>query len=292
MNEILIVGLLSYESPKYWGLCSQCLDFTRSDDTEIFYAIGLDRVSKAKEQELYEVMPLARGGIMTYDVSIAPGKKKETTHQKRVRIGQLYNNIFELMPKSFRYVFSLDCDIAITKPGWDKMFMDELHDQYVVIGHGYGSRWAEKYQGFPCLQCSFFDWNKVGTLKFDFRGSGEKLKIRTEQDAKNFGLKVGAKLNRDIGWECPKVIREAGFDGKEMGFIPGNHKDSEILTPRCPSDKKIYKKNIKDNIKSLFEIRWKGESVGTHLTKSTCLEYNKHPISKYWVARVKSCIGK
>jgi len=286
MDDILVVGLLSYESPEYWGLCNDSIKATCNSDVSFF--IGLDRVPLSKKDHLCSLVT----DVSTIDVSISPGKKKETTHQKRVRIGQLYNNLFDAMPKSFRYVFSMDGDIAMTMPGWDNIFKNELENEFVVIGHGYGPRWPGKYQGFPCLQCAFMEWEKIKHLKFDFRGSSDSQKIKTKEESSIFGLPVGSTINKDIGWRFPRTIRKGGFDGKNLDLISGDNIQSEILNPLCKADKKIYKRNKKDNIKSLFEIRWNDSSVGTHLTKSTCLEYNKHPISKYWIDRVKGRIGK
>ncbi len=286
MDEILIVGLLSYESPEYWRLCHQCIEAT-TQSSQIKYLIGLDRVDQKRIEHLQDCVP----GLTTTDISLKPKAKKETTHQKRIRIGQLYTNVFKEIPDRSRYVFSLDGDIALTYKGWDDLLKKELDNRCVVIGHEYGKRWPEKYQAFPCLQCSFFDWGKIKDLKLDFRGHGKLMRISTKEESKVFGLPVGTNMNRDIGWQWPLVIKSAGYDGKTMQIIRGESKDSQILHPHSEKDRRIYKQNKKDNIKGLFEIHWEGKAIGSHLTKSTCLEFNTHPVSKYWVQRVRKYIG-
>jgi len=287
-NEILIVGLLSYEDPKYWDFCNKCIEKTISSSGIVRYLIGLDRVSKSNRKKLESYLPR----LSLYDISITPKKKKETTHDKRIRIGSLYNKIFSHIPNDEKYVFSLDGDIALLCHDWDTLLINELKNDCVVIGHEYGPRWPKKYQDFPCLQCSFFDGSKVNKLNVDFRGDGKPFKIKTEKHSRIFGLPIGTNLNRDIGWKWPLRIQEAGYSAKIMQFVPGNDKRSKILQPKTKHDKKVYSINQKENIKSLFEIHWKKKVIATHLTKSTCLEFNKHPVCKYWLRRVEGYLEK
>lgn len=282
-KELLILGLLSYESPAYWKFCNKCIQSTVSPNTIIRYFIGLDRVKKEKVKTLHSCLP----NLTTGDVTIKPPKRKETIHEKRVRIGRLYNNLFSAMPRDSKYMFLLDGDIAMVQSNWDEVLIRELDEKYVVIGHEYSSRWPEKYQGFPCLQCSLFDAERILKLNMDFAGHGKPFKVKNKKYSKIFGLPMGADLNRDIGWEWPLRIKEAGYDGKILTFLPGDHKLSQVLRPKSKEDTKLYKQNVKSGIKGLFEFHWQGRVVGTHLTKSTCLEFDKHPICKYWVAKVE-----
>ena len=287
-REILITGLLSYESPKYWELCRQSIEATVSSSTNIKYLIGFDRVDKATRKKLISYLP----GCHTCDVSIYPPEtKKETTHDKRVRIGKVYNKLFSHIPDASKYVFMLDGDICFVQKDWDEILLNELDDHCITIGHEYSKRWPEKYQGFPCVQCALFDFSKVKDLGISFEGSSKTLTIETSEQSRIFGLKKGQKLNRDIGWEWPLRIKKAGYSGKCLSFLPGDHKLCQLLRPDSKDDHKVYKQNERDGIKSLFELHWDGKVIGTHLTKSTCLAFNKHPVCKFWIKRVRDRIS-
>lgn len=285
-HSILIAGLLSYESPKYWGLCNKSIENTISSDTSVSYLIGLDRVPKNEVQELKTYLP----NLTTFDTSIEPSnvkKGKEDKTAKRIRIGQLYNNLFARIPKETQYAFILDGDIAFVKKNWDLDLLGCLNDNCVVVGHEYSDRWPGKYQNFPCVQCSLFNYQKIKDLKIDFCGTSKDLKIETKDQSTIFGIPVGQKLNRDIGWEWPLKIKQSGFSAKTMKFVPGDHASASFLKPVSKQDFDIYKINHKDGIKSLFEFYLDGQLIGTHLTKSTCLRYDIHPISKFWIERVQ-----
>lgn len=287
MPKICILGLLSYESPKYWNLCKKSIDKTKSGRNEIEYLIGLDRVNQEKSNELIRYIPEAK----IVDVSIFPPNRKETTHEKRVRIGSLYNNLLSHFTSDADYLFILDSDIAFVKQGWDDLFISELKDNIIAIGHEYGNRWPQKYQNFPVAQCFFANAKKMKDIKVNFQGHGKKYKISSKADASIFGLKKGDELNRDIGWELPKKIKEAGFDAKIMQFVYGEDERCQLLKPTTKEDKKVYKINTEDNIKSLFEIHFNNEIIATHLTKSTCLKFNEHIVCKYWIQKVCNYLG-
>lgn len=285
-NEITILGLLSYESPKYWHLCHRSIENTISHNCKIRYIIGLDRVSKETEKELKSYLP----NLITFDTSIKPSivkNGKENKTAKRIRIGSLYNNLYSKIPNDSKYCFMLDGDIAFVKKDWDILLTSHLKDKCVVIGHEYSDRWPGKYQNFPCVQCSLFDYQAIKNIRIDFRGTEKDLVIKEPEQSEVFGIKNGERLNRDIGWEWPLMIKNAGFTGKVMKFIQGENRQAKLLMPKSENDKKIYKINQKTGIKSLFEFHLDDMLIGTHLTKSTCLKYNEHPISQFWIKRVE-----
>lgn len=289
INDIVILGLLSYESPKYWGLCNKSIQKTISSNSKVRYIIGLDRVDKNIKNELLSYLP----NLTTFDISIKPtniknGKEDKTA--KRVRIGELYNRLYSQLPNDAQYGFMLDGDIAFVCRNWDTILLSTLKEKCVVVGHEYSERWPEKYQHFPCLQCSLFDYQKIKHLKFNFGGTSKDLTIKTQAQSDIFGIPIGSKLNRDIGWEWPLKIKEAGFTGKPLKFISGDDVRSQLLTPKTDEDKYIYKINHKHGIKSLFEFYYDSILIGTHLTKSTCLKYNDHPISKFWINKVEGML--
>ena len=276
--------MLSYESPLYWKVLHESVNKTKGN-FEVDYFIGLDRASK-KEKELHKYV----SNLTTVDVTINPPKRKETTHEKRIRIGELFNKLFSKMPRNYKYAVLTDGDIAFVKKNWYELLIKELTDQYIIIGQEYADRWPEKYQNFPMANMFVFDVEKFLSLNVDFRGKGSPLYIETNEQSNIFGRPKGSKLNRDIGWRIPESVKMAGYDGKPMKLVPGNSKKAKILLPHSDKDHKIYKMNKKDNIKGLFEIHWKNEPYALHLTKSTCLEFDKHPICRYWLRRVEKCM--
>ena len=80
--------------------------------------------------------------------------------------------------------------------------------------------------------------------------------------------------------------KKNGYTGKCLQMISGNSSKAKLLFPHNKIDRDIYKINKERNIKSLFEIQFNNEIIATHLTKSTCLEFNVHEISQFWISRI------
>lgn len=137
-----------------------------------------------------------------------------------------------------KYGMIINCDILFLKKNWDYDFINMLNETTIVLGTE-SNKWNQ-LRNSPSPYALFFDVEKFKELKISFKPgfTGHKDKfyqIKTKEDEKKYGRKMGAKFMLDTGYQLAKTLYEK--DLKSLCLKPYNSKNNKKFLKRFLPDK-------------------------------------------------------
>ena len=173
------------------------------------------------------------------------------------------------------YAVLIDSDVAITYKGWDKVIISELEDKE-CWGFSYHHK-EPKYQNFPTVYL-FALKKELLKAPLDFKPiickDSEKpfRAIITEGTMNLYNLPNGSQLKCDTGFDLPRQVKNAGFDGSGIKCVFGNEKGQLLPFTNNKNKSFCLKKPT-----HMCEWHYKGKLFGSHKQAS-----RNHPIDGKW----------
>ncbi len=173
------------------------------------------------------------------------------------------------------YVVFIDADMAIVYKNWDDVIVNELNKND-CFGVSYAH--SKKYRDFPTVYLFAFRSYILDKAKLDFRPkikNGVDSPIRykiNKNEAKMFGMKPGAIIKCDTGWELPLIVKDAGFTSKSMPMVMMTSEKAQL-----PFENYKHKKICMRKPGHMYEWHYKGKVFTTHKQASRV-----HPLKETW----------
>ena len=178
----------------------------------------------------------------------------------------------------------MDCDTCILIKNWDKILINELTLNTIIIGTPYEE---VHYLKFPNAIFCIFKTQIIKKLKISFKPKKSffskilpiiPAKVKIEKinfkNKKYYSDKINNKIYLDVGFELPLKIKKNLFDGKSFSFIHPNNKNSKL------------------NNKKGEEYHYKNNLILTHLGRSTQRNYFTNEYSITWRKNLNKWILK
>ena len=173
------------------------------------------------------------------------------------------------------YVVFIDADMAIVHKNWDDIIVNELN-QNDCFGVSYSH--SKKYRDFPTVYLFAFRSHILDKVKLNFRprikkgvDSPVRYKIN-KSEAKMFGMKPGAIIKCDTGWELPLIVKGGGFTSKSIPMVIQTSKKAQL-----PFENDKHKKLCMQKPGHMYEWHYNGKVFTTHKQASRV-----HPLNEIW----------
>ena len=188
------------------------------------------------------------------------------------------------------YCLVTDCDIVYLCHHWDKIMMEKLQDNVVIVGSEYDSMRNEnnvskprKYENFPNVVTSLFKTQAIKDCNISFMpghmvstGPSTFNERKIEIDESNqhiYGNKIGEVMDLDTGWQICKNLKSNGYDGIAMN-----------LKRRSAGDNCIF---LEENTRG--EEYWvDGKVMTSHAGRSFVRNLETHPKAQGWLSNVNN----
>ncbi len=172
------------------------------------------------------------------------------------------------------YVVFIDADMAITYRGWDEVIVNELQENG-CFGASYHSK-ESKYRKFPTVYLFAFR-KEVLKANLDFmprlkKGKEAPARLTLGDEARYYNMKPGKVIKCDTGWDIPRQVKKAGFDGKGMPCYICTDKKSML-----PFNDSNQKAKCRTKPTHMCEWHYNGKIFGSH--KQAC---RSHPLGGEW----------
>ncbi len=134
----------------------------------------------------------------------------------------------------------MDSDVVLLKNNWDKILLDKLNKDVVIIGTPYKQF---HYLKFPNAIFCIFKTDIIKNLKIKFKPTKRhlynfipfipsKVSIRkvSLKNKKFFSNKVNEKILFDVGYQLPLKIKKNNLDGISFDFIDSTSNKAKLKT--------------------------------------------------------------
>ena len=174
------------------------------------------------------------------------------------------------------YSLIVDCDIAFLCKDWDKIVIEKMQDNIVVVGSEYDpfqKRGPYKYKNFPNVVTCLIKSNVIAENNISFKPNDKNRILNIDETNSDiYQNPAGCQVDLDTGWEMCYKLKSNGYSGisTDMRRKSAGH-DCLFLQEGTGGE----------------EHQLDGKVLWSHAGRSFTRDFNTHPKALNWRKNVE-----